>query len=106
MSNWARKLLKYWHLQNQALNLVSAFIHMGMPVNSRIPWSGPSGESAENEGKFGTHVTLSDRSLARIGQASSLVVTKAAMLVLAVWEVFSGSRYPELSDHLSFMYCT
>ncbi|PMD14247.1 hypothetical protein NA56DRAFT_711061 [Hyaloscypha hepaticicola] len=53
MSNWARKLLKYWHLQNQALNLVSAFIHMGMPVNSRIPWSGPSGESAENEGNSG-----------------------------------------------------
>lgn len=29
MSNWARKLLKYWHLQNQALNLAPAFIHIG-----------------------------------------------------------------------------
>jgi hypothetical protein len=40
MVNWASKLLDYWHLQNQALNLSSEFIYMGDAGEFQDPFAG------------------------------------------------------------------
>ncbi|CZR55667.1 probable FAD-binding oxidoreductase [Phialocephala subalpina] len=40
MTNWASKLLDYWHLQNQALNLSSEFIYMGDAGEYQDPFAG------------------------------------------------------------------
>lgn len=40
MTNWAQKLIDYWHLQNQALNLSSEFIYMGDAGEFQDPFAG------------------------------------------------------------------
>ncbi|PMD31866.1 FAD-binding domain-containing protein [Hyaloscypha variabilis F] len=40
MTNWASKLLDYWHLENQALNLASEFIYMGDAGDFQDPFTG------------------------------------------------------------------
>ena len=40
MTNWARSLVDYWHLQNQAKNLSSEFIYMGDAGDFQDPFAG------------------------------------------------------------------
>lgn len=40
MTNWVSKLLDYWHLQNQALNLSSEFLYMGDSGEFQDPFAG------------------------------------------------------------------
>lgn len=40
MTNWASKLLDYWHLQNQEKNLASEFIYMGDAGDFQDPFAG------------------------------------------------------------------